>query len=110
MSIRLQISLVLLLSALILFFVLFFAAAVLWSIPTAKEGRGMPQLHQIMRELTALHREVLDGSSSERMSDKMEELEAPLLALEDDNLPKPFDPEELLLRTKALLRRAGWRS
>ncbi len=27
----------------------------------------------------------------------------------DDYLPKPFDPEELLLRTRALLRRAGWR-
>ena len=26
----------------------------------------------------------------------------------DDYLPKPFDPEELLLRSKALLRRAGW--
>jgi len=28
----------------------------------------------------------------------------------DDYLPKPFDPEELLLRTRALLRRAGWRT
>jgi CheY-like chemotaxis protein len=27
----------------------------------------------------------------------------------DDYLPKPFDPEELLLRSRALLRRAGWR-
>ncbi len=26
----------------------------------------------------------------------------------DDYLPKPFDPEELLLRTRALLRRSGW--
>ena len=26
----------------------------------------------------------------------------------DDYLPKPFDPEELLLRVKALLRRSGW--
>jgi type IV pilus assembly protein PilB len=28
----------------------------------------------------------------------------------DDYLPKPFDPEELLLRCKALLRRSGWRA
>ena len=26
----------------------------------------------------------------------------------DDYLPKPFDPEELLLRARALLRRSGW--
>jgi type IV pilus assembly protein PilB len=26
----------------------------------------------------------------------------------DDYLPKPFDPEELLLRSRALLRRSGW--
>jgi two-component system phosphate regulon response regulator OmpR len=28
----------------------------------------------------------------------------------DDYLPKPFDPEELLLRVRALLRRSGWRT
>jgi type IV pilus assembly protein PilB len=27
----------------------------------------------------------------------------------DDYLPKPFDPEELMLRARALLRRAGWK-
>ncbi len=27
----------------------------------------------------------------------------------DDYLPKPFDPEELLLRARALARRSGWR-
>jgi len=27
----------------------------------------------------------------------------------DDYLPKPFDPEEMMLRVRALLRRTGWR-
>ena len=84
LSIRLQISLVLLMSALNGIFLLSFAAAVLASIPTSKEGQGLPQLQQTMRELTALHREVLDGSTSEQMGYKMEELGAQLLALDEE--------------------------
>jgi len=97
-------------------------------IHTAQDGlEGLSAVHRLRPDLVVLDVMMPRMSGYEvcgALKEKPETRDIPVLMLSargekahvkkgfyagaDDYLPKPFDPEELLLRTRAMLRRSGW--